>query len=336
MVTPTNSILTGMAVCDVITCVFVVIRSCLEYSFPNMTYEQKINKVIIHLIILTSHTTSIWLSVLLSIFRFFIIRMYSSARTTEIWGLYRSRLAIVITSVAVIITFLPLYVTLRIRAHHEFNRTIFYATFLPATIDYNYAISSGMMKVAPAALLVFFGTLLLVTLHRADKRRMSLMEEARTNLSGRDGKSLGRRERNSRRTTRMLLAVIILFVCVELPNGILMCLARMRSYIKCVYQDVGVFFDLASLLKNAVTFVLYCSMSSEFRQTFRTTFCICGDARNPQNGGMRRGRSNGAGHSAMAKGDSDRRSGTTAAFVVEHLSAGKGSNSGGGGLSHPL
>ncbi|KAH3789830.1 hypothetical protein DPMN_168019 [Dreissena polymorpha] len=78
------------------------------------------------------------------------------------------------------------------------------------------------------------------------------------------------------RTTAMLLVVVILFLIVELPHGILkLLMIFMHELHDEVYNPLGDILDIASLLNNGVNFVLYCSMSKEFRDTFLATFCKC-------------------------------------------------------------
>ncbi|KAH3789827.1 hypothetical protein DPMN_168016 [Dreissena polymorpha] len=78
------------------------------------------------------------------------------------------------------------------------------------------------------------------------------------------------------RTTGMLLAVVILFLIVELPQGIMtLLMIFMPELYNEVYNPLGDIFDIVALLNNAVNFVLYCSMSKQFRDTFIVTFCKC-------------------------------------------------------------
>jgi hypothetical protein len=75
----------------------------------------------------------------------------------------------------------------------------------------------------------------------------------------------------------MLLAVVILFLLVELPFGILtlMVIFIRGKFQTEVYDNVADFHELLALCNNAVNFLLYCSMSKQFRDTFISIFCKC-------------------------------------------------------------
>ncbi|WAR21799.1 DMSR1-like protein [Mya arenaria] len=76
------------------------------------------------------------------------------------------------------------------------------------------------------------------------------------------------------RTTAMLLAVVILFLVTELPQGIMtLLMIFMEELHNELYSPLGDILDIAALLNNAINFVLYCTMSQQFRDTFIQTFC---------------------------------------------------------------
>jgi len=71
----------------------------------------------------------------------------------------------------------------------------------------------------------------------------------------------------------MLVAVVLCFVAAELPQGVLAFLSGVDDRIfDEVYVPLGDVFDVAVLINSAVNFVLYCSMSRQFRQTFGQLF----------------------------------------------------------------
>lgn len=70
------------------------------------------------------------------------------------------------------------------------------------------------------------------------------------------------------RTTRLLLVVIVLFVVTELPQAVLLFLSiNLRGFFRHVYMPLGDAMDIVALVNNGVNFVLYCSMSRDFRNT---------------------------------------------------------------------
>lgn len=78
-------------------------------------------------------------------------------------------------------------------------------------------------------------------------------------------------DKRTDRTTKMLLAVWLLFLLTELPQGILGLLSGVLGwcfFVRC-YNLLGDMMDLLALVNGAINFILYCSMSRQFRQTFR-------------------------------------------------------------------
>jgi len=90
-------------------------------------------------------------------------------------------------------------------------------------------------------------------------------------MQGRQDESERAREHN--RTTAMLLAVVGLFQLTELPQGVLtLCTIFIPNFFADVYWPLGDLLDMSALLNNSINFVLYCTMSRQFRQTFIETF----------------------------------------------------------------
>ncbi|XP_013136980.1 PREDICTED: probable G-protein coupled receptor 139 [Papilio polytes] len=77
-------------------------------------------------------------------------------------------------------------------------------------------------------------------------------------------------EKRTDRTTKMLVAVLLLFLLTEFPQGILglMSGALGRCFFKRCYDLFGELMDALALLNGAINFILYCSMSRQFRTTF--------------------------------------------------------------------
>lgn len=81
-------------------------------------------------------------------------------------------------------------------------------------------------------------------------------------------------ERRTERTTKMLVAVLLLFLITEFPQGIMGMLSGLfgKEFFQKYYHISGDFMDLLALLNGAINFILYCSMSRQFRQTFGQLF----------------------------------------------------------------
>lgn len=78
-------------------------------------------------------------------------------------------------------------------------------------------------------------------------------------------------------TTRLLIAVMILFLVCEFPAGILsaLCAILGQDFFDNVYQPMGSLTDLFALINSSVNFILYCFMSTQFRVTFYRVVMRC-------------------------------------------------------------
>ncbi|VDP70690.1 unnamed protein product [Echinostoma caproni] len=81
--------------------------------------------------------------------------------------------------------------------------------------------------------------------------------------------------RNANQTTYMLLTIIIFYILTYLPQSALLLLNHFLGprFNECVYERLGDFMDFLTLINNSINFILYCSMSKQFRDTFLSLFC---------------------------------------------------------------
>lgn len=86
--------------------------------------------------------------------------------------------------------------------------------------------------------------------------------------------SVNLRQHRIDRTTRILIAVLVLFIITELPQGILGLLSGIygKKFFTTCYILLGDLMDLLALFNGAVNFILYCWMSKQFRKTFGQLF----------------------------------------------------------------
>ena len=74
-------------------------------------------------------------------------------------------------------------------------------------------------------------------------------------------------------TTKMLLIVCILFLITEFPQAILIFVSIFDSnFYNFVYKPLGDLMDVLVLINNSINFILYCTMSNEFRQVILNFF----------------------------------------------------------------
>lgn len=130
----------------------------------------------------------------------------------------------------------------------------------------SFVLYSIVAKMIPCFLMIIFGALLLKTLDnhgRVTRKKLSKL-----------GVVMNRP--HTSRTTIMLLIVMVLFLVTELPQGILLILSlTIEDFFDRVYIPLGDTMDILALINNSINFVLYCSMSIEFRRTISKWICQC-------------------------------------------------------------
>ena len=223
----------------------------------------------------TTHTISIWLGVLLSIYRWAFIKIPHERNIIySMTHIQRAFLIVVISSVIILV---PNYVSITVGEIDEpaINGTSYYVlksssheSRLRVIATYvNFWIHAILIKLLPCVILTVFGVLLICTLKKSNQRRVKLRRVSSISWST----SIQSKEHS--RTTIMLLVVIILFLLTELPQGILaLCSGLRNGFFEAYYIPLGDVMDIVALLNNGINFTLYCSMSEKFRNTFVLLF----------------------------------------------------------------
>ncbi|XP_047512860.1 G-protein coupled receptor dmsr-1-like [Pieris napi] len=295
MSSPTNSILTGLAVADLL----VMLEYIPYVLHMNIKIGPQVNKntyawtvfVYFHSIFSqTFHTISIWLAVTLAVWRYIAIayphrnRSWCSKRNTSI----------AIVSAYVICPFLclPIYFAMNIvssevtaKNNSQFaedlslpqNRTVYVLEMsknkeLVTAIMWIYSV---ILKLVPCIALSILSSCLISKLTTTDRRRQKLLKRSSVGPNEAEKQCLaeessaGRCSSRTDRTTRMLLAVLGLFLSTEVPQGLLGLVSALApDFFKSCYSMFGDLMDVLALFTSSVNFVLYCSMSRQFRCTF--------------------------------------------------------------------
>lgn len=131
--------------------------------------------------------------------------------------------------------------------------------------DINFWVYSVVIKILPCVALTVLSLRLICALLEAKRRRAKLTGAGRKSAD---------KERQTDRTTRMLLAVLMLFLITEFPQGILGLLTLLlgKRFFQDCYQNMGEVMDMLALVNSAINFILYCVMSRQFRNTFSLLF----------------------------------------------------------------
>ena len=95
-----------------------------------------------------------------------------------------------------------------------------------------------------------------------------------SSASSKKKSGLDARQRRTHRTTRMLVIIVFLFAATEFPNGMLNLLSGIldHAFVQEIYDPLGDPLDFLTLVNSAINFILYCSMSMQFRKTFAEVF----------------------------------------------------------------
>lgn len=139
----------------------------------------------------------------------------------------------------------------------------------------NFWVYSVVIKLIPCVALTELSRRLICALLETKRRRQQLIA-----ASGAVGKHSTRssrfleKERQTDRTTTMLLAVLLLFLLTEFPQGILGLLSVWfgENFFQNCYHKLGEVMDILALINSAINFILYCTMSRQFRSTFSALF----------------------------------------------------------------
>ncbi|KPJ09637.1 Thyrotropin-releasing hormone receptor [Papilio machaon] len=134
----------------------------------------------------------------------------------------------------------------------------------------NFWVHAVVIKLLPCCILTVISLWLIFEVYRANEhqKKIRVYDICPTNKTG---KRQNRANKRANRTTKMLVAVLVLFLVTELPQGILGLLSGLlgRCFFKGCYDLFGELMDALALLNGAINFILYCSMSRQFRMTFR-------------------------------------------------------------------
>ncbi|GIX78187.1 sex peptide receptor [Caerostris darwini] len=280
MVSPTNAILTGLAVADML-----VMFSYLPFTFHNyirndLSEKEKFSYgwavfTLFHAhFTVVNHTISIWLTVTVAIWRFMSVSFPASS--ANLCSMPRAKAAILATYAACTIFCIPVYITFTVSEFQGSDGEVMFRVDFSEIAQrhdkllekINFWLFSVITKLVPCVALTALSLGLIRVLYETNLRRQRLKNRADT-------------DRSHDRTTRMLLAVLLLFLLTEFPAGLLALLSGIlgTDFFNNVYLNFGETMDALALINSAINFIIYCSMSRQFRDTFAYLFLPkCGKA----------------------------------------------------------
>lgn len=282
---PVNRILAGLAVADMFVMVeyipFSYYYSIILPKDRDFPYNWAVYMLFHSNFAQVLHTISMCLTLTLAIWRYIAIKYPEKSQI--LCTNYRCTLAISICYILPMFLCSPSYLLTSIKASivHENgeNHTLYHVHLSEFTQNNkNYYLFclwtySVVIKCLPCVILTVISYWLIKTLCKATKRKQVLRgyNSCPTEISER---RVYKTERRTERTTKMLVAVLLLFLITEVPQAILVLMSALNGtefFLKCYYVN-GNFMDILALINGAINFILYCSMSRQFRQTFGQLF----------------------------------------------------------------
>ncbi|XP_030079383.1 sex peptide receptor [Drosophila hydei] len=286
MATPTNFVLMGMAICDLLTVVFPAPGLWYMYTFGNHYKPMHPVSMCLAYSIFNEimpamcHTISVWLTLALAVQRYIYVCHAPMART---WcTMPRVKRC---TFYIALLAFL-----------HQLPR-FFDRTYMPVQIEWNgnetevchletslwvheyigvdlyytsyYLFRVIFVNLLPCIILVTLNILLFAALRQAQERRKLLFRENR--------KKECKKLRDSNCTTLMLIVVVSVFLIAEIPIAVVTSMHIVSSLI-IEFLDYGIaniFIMLTNfflVLSYPINFGIYCGMSRQFRETFKEIF----------------------------------------------------------------
>lgn len=298
MQTSTNVILTGLAISDGLTMAAYIPYALLLYVINGTKITPTRDTLRVAqfqmgyaLFSVVVHSISIWLTVTLALFRYIFIRYPRLG--AQYCNMHNAKIAVIAVVIVVTLVCVPYSVNLSIASspftdpeglipngtsyHIQMKNKHDYDKVLCSV---NFWIQAILIKLLPSFLLTIFSILLVNTMRRAERRRKRLLnnvpmseENGATSTSSTTVSSRKQKKSRSNRTTKMLLAVVILFLLTETPQGVLSVMGGLDgSFFDFIYLPLGDLLDIITLINNGINFVLYCTMSKQFRDTFLKLF----------------------------------------------------------------
>lgn len=290
MITSTNVILTGLACADLFTMLdyfpfamhFYIFKDP-DLQFPDTRGYGWICYLLFHAnFSVVCHSCAIWFTIALATFRFVCI--WFPTNGSQYCTVTRAKQCLALLLGSVLVLCIPNFIINDMTSQPKEPKIVNTTSENRSDVDIIYKLvyrSGGafdhidkmnkmiqaiVFKILPCFLLTILTIMLVKAMHKAHKKRMALKNQGRREESDRHG------EHN--RTTGMLLAVVVLFLITEFPQGILTIISLIKeNFFYKVYLPLGDILDIMALGNNAINFVLYTTMSRQFRETFVNTFC---------------------------------------------------------------
>nr|XP_023028575.1 sex peptide receptor-like [Leptinotarsa decemlineata] len=250
---PTNFILTGLAVADLLVMLEYIPFSFHRYHnleqrdyIQHFSYNGAVFMKFHALFSQMFHFISCCLTVILAIWRYLAI---TSPHNSRYWCDTRKTITvIVLTYLACPLICFPLFISLHIASHNQtcdindkiidndtglvfmnssevFYKTIYVTTYINDTyLTWSFWIYAVVIKLVPCVLLTYLSQKLVLVLLETKKRKNKLLNQNLPLTELKDSKPMmnaRKKDKQADRTSGMLVAVLLLFLLTEFPQAIL-------------------------------------------------------------------------------------------------------------------
>ncbi|XP_048777705.1 G-protein coupled receptor dmsr-1-like [Ostrea edulis] len=278
MRTSTNLLLTVLAFTDLISLFLYLVY--VTYFFTatgpsELIYHSKgwmyIVVICFHEFI-AFHTISNWLTISLAIFRYMKVCQPNAAK--KYCNINRAKLTIMIVFIVSTLATVPFYLYYEVYESSEDNANltgywIRKTSFAKNHIDYQTTLLwlyGVIFKVVPSMAMIILSVMLIKELRVAMKRKDHLKRSPshqHANITTGYG-----------RTTIMLVVIVLIYILMELPVGIMAFLSGIEGgeshfFYFLLYSYVGDIIDMTVLINGTLNFVVYFCISKQFRSVLK-------------------------------------------------------------------
>ena len=212
------------------------------------------------------HTTALWHTIAVAFFRWLTLgvnngKAYCTMKTVRICSA-----VLILANAGFTIPFWMSYEVICFVHSDCYYSNVTFWTVSPNENEIPLWAYSVLGKTLPSLLLTCL-TIPLVCIMKAHARHKR--EMVKRGCNSQDLK----KQYDQRRTTGMLFAVMMLFLCIELPHGMFMIALTFNYQLSGIYTSLATVIDTATILSFSASFILYTTMSRLFRRTFYESFC---------------------------------------------------------------
>ncbi|XP_065209226.1 G-protein coupled receptor dmsr-1-like isoform X2 [Planococcus citri] len=273
MISPASTIFTHLSFIDLLVLLAYVPFSWQQYIRKKdeaLPYKMVLFSLLCNDLSVLLHAISIWLTIMLAVWRY--IAVVHPLKEVQWCNMKATRNLVATGYVLCTVLCIPLFSSQTIEEEIENGQTVYLVVFRDNPVMYSltFVIHGVLLKLMPSLVLAFVSYRLIVTLLISKKRHHKLTSSSVLQKTPENIK----RKQKVDRSTKILLAVLGLFLIAEAPLGILGLLNaiyRHSKYYEC-YDNLGRILDTVALINTSVTFVVYYLMSQQFKKTFESLF----------------------------------------------------------------